>query len=513
MNKVAQNAKKVVFSRVLLVSFLLLAQMALFLTFILRLSQYFAVMYGCFVVISILVTLHIISDDSVNPMYKLAWIIPVLIFPLFGGLFYIMCGNNHLGKKLTQRLTNEEQIVRLKERQSVNAENALSSAAGHIKNQSRYIYNSGYPAFVNTDTRYLSPGEKMLEVLIEDLKSAKRYIYMEYFIIGSGIMWDSILNVLEQKAKEGVDVRIIYDSFGCLNTLPNDYFKILRQKGIRCIEFNPLIPVFTPVFNNRDHRKITAIDGEIGYMGGVNLADEYINAINRFGHWKDCAIRLEGEAVFSLSAMFAAMWNALSNDRCDYEKLKATNSPPENSAIVQPYSDSPLDKEQVGENIYLNMIAKAQKCIYICTPYLIIDSETLSALILAAKSGIDVRMITPHNGDKWYVHLITRSYYKQLISSGVKIYEYTPGFIHSKLFVTDDASAAIGTVNLDYRSLYLHFECGVWLTDDKTIADIKQDFIETLEKSELITPNSPQIKRSPLTQLLSAIIRLFAPMM
>ena len=326
-------------------------------------------------------------------------------------------------------------------------------------------------------------------------------------------MWGEILSVLERKVAQGVEVKIIYDGFGCLNTLPDDYYKRLREKGIGCIEFIPLVPLLTNLMNNRDHRKITVIDGEIGYMGGVNIADEYINECERFGHWKDCGVRLEGEAVRSLAVMFSTMYNAMSiKDSCCDSAIDI-QLPRKANGIVQPYSDTPLDKEQLGRGIYLGMISRAKNYIYICTPYFIVDNEILTSLLLSAKSGVDVRIITPHMGDKWYVHMTTRSYYRQLIEGGVKVYEYTPGFIHSKLFVCDDEVASIGTVNLDYRSLYLHFECGVLLAGCDAVADIKSDFIDTMKKSEQITERSSQLKLSAFQRLISAVIKVFAPLM
>ncbi|MBP0982020.1 MAG: cardiolipin synthase, partial [Oscillospiraceae bacterium] len=272
------------------------------------------------------------------------------------------------------------------------------------------------------------------------------------------------------------------------------------------------IPVFTMFMNHRDHRKIMVVDGKIGFMGGVNLADEYINHIDRFGHWKDTAVRLEGDAVYSLTAMFASMWNAISPERCD-TKLFAPIPAESGNGIIQPYSDTPLDREQVGETVYLNMINRAEKYIYICTPYLITDNETITALINAAKSGIDVRIITPHHGDKWYVHAITRFGYEQLIKGGVKIYEYSPGFIHAKLFVADDNVATVGTVNLDFRSLYLHFECGVWFGGGTTPISIREDFTKTLEKCIEITEDSPIVRKKGLKKLICSVLKLFAPLM
>lgn len=508
-----KRLKKLLFSRTLIVSVLVIGQILILLLFILRLSRYFAAMYGVFMLISAIVTLVVVNKE-VNPSYKLAWIIPIMMFPLFGGLFYLIFGNTHLSKGLSLRMRRVEERMNLRQAQTSEAQALLKTLPQSLQKQSNYIFNAGYPAYCGTQTRYLTPGERKFEAMLEALESAQRYIFLEYFIIEEGVMWDSILAVLERKAKEGVEVRVIYDGFGCLLTLPDNYFEVLRQKGINCIEFNPLIPVVTLLMNNRDHRKILVVDGRIGFMGGVNIADEYINAIDRFGHWKDAAVQLTGDAVWSLTAMFLSIWDAVTGEDTQeelyYTPPMAEGKP---NGIVQPYSDTPLDSEQVGEMVYLNIINRANKYVYIYTPYLIVDNETVTALLLAAKNGVDVRIITPHQGDKWYVHMVTRAYYAQLVRGGVKIYEYTPGFIHAKTFVADDEVATVGTINLDYRSFYLHFECGVWMAQTDAVCDIRADFLETLKLCEPITADSKQLKSGCVLRLVSAVLRLFSPLM
>ena len=313
----------------------------------------------------------------------------------------------------------------------------------------------------------------MFPVLVKELEQAEHYIYIEYFIINDGVMWRTILDILEQKVAQGVDVRLIYDGFGCLTTLPYKYDKFLREKGIQCKVFNPFRPVLNIIQNNRDHRKICVIDGKTGFTGGINLADEYINQKERFGHWKDTAVMLKGDAVWSMTMMFLHMWNVVNGIQTPIDY--AAHSPHayhpeefEGSGFVQPFTDTPLDGETLGENVYLNIINRAKRYVYICTPYLIIDNEMMTALCLAAKSGVDVRIMTPGVPDKKMVFLLTQSYYAQLIEAGVKIYEYQPGFLHAKSFVCDDEIAVVGTINLDYRSLYLHFEDGVWIYKNAT---------------------------------------------
>ncbi len=329
-------------------------------------------------------------------------------------------------------------------------------------------------------------------------------------------MWDGIEQILRRKAAQGVDVRVIYDDFGCLFTLPFKYNEVLESKGIRCKVFNPFKPIWSAKMNNRDHRKILVIDGHTAFNGGINLADEYINAIVKHGHWKDTAVMLKGEAVWSFTMMFLTMWNYLDSSKPDdytvYMPRKEEIEDYKGSGYVIPFTDSPLDDEPVGENVYLNIINDAKEYVYITTPYLIIDNEMSTSLILAAKSGIDVRIITPHIADKWFVHAVTRAHYKKLVKFGVKIYEYTPGFIHAKNFVSDDTVSVVGSINLDFRSLYLHFECATWMYKTDSVLKVKEDYLKTLEKCEEITYSDCR-KVNIFVRIGRGLLRLFAPMM
>ena len=505
----------IIFSRMVVVGLSILFQIGLIIAVIVKLSDYFVYFYGICVLISLLVVMHVVSKNE-NPSYKLAWAIPILTFPVFGGLLYLISGKNKAGKKFVARLKQvvEQTIPYMQQDQKIVDE--LEVQDKNIANQARYIKDySTFPIYKNTTTKYLSPGESFYQVLLQELEKAEHFIFMEYFIIHEGKMWDTILQILERKAQQGVDVRVLYDDIGCVSTLPYKYDEILRAKGIKCSVFNPLAPAINLIMNNRDHRKITVIDGHVGFMGGINLADEYINVIERFGHWKDAAIMLKGEAVWNLTIMFLQTWNFTRNNSDDYEKFRPKiyhTEPFETDGYVQPYGDSPLDHETVGENVYLNLLHKAKDYVYICTPYLVVDHEMVTALSLAAKSGVDVRIITPHIEDKWYVHILTRAYYEDLIKAGIKIYEYTPGFIHSKTFVSDDEVGVVGSINMDYRSLYLHFECGTWLYKTSTIFDIKEDFLKT---QEICTPISLEDCRNVklTTRLLRYILRLFAPLL
>ncbi|AKL96094.1 phospholipase D/transphosphatidylase [Clostridium aceticum] len=508
--------KKFVLHRITLLVIAVLLQLGVLISVISKFNDYFIFFYGGSILISIAVVLGIINNHT-NPSYKIAWIIAILLFPIFGGLFYIFWGRNKLSKRAKHKMKSiadrtkkalppQESIIR-----ELEEENEIAA------NQSRYIQNYGYyPPYHNTVSEYLPIGEIKFEKLKEELRKAEHYIFVEYFIIEEGIMWDSILDILVEKASKGVDVRVIYDDAGCLFTLPYRYNKKLEKMGIKCCVFNPLVPLLSPMLNNRDHRKITIIDGHTGFTGGINLADEYINKFQKHGHWKDSAIMLKGEAVWSMTVMFLSMWDYIRGIAEDFQQFKPITLPQvklrNGLGYIQPFSDSPLDEETVGEIVYLNLINKARKYVYITTPYLIIDNEMVTALTSAAKGGVDIRIITPHCADKWYVHAVTRSYYRVLIESGVKIYEYTPGFIHSKTYISDDEYGVVGTINMDYRSLYLHFECGVWMYNCSGVMEMKKDFLDTLKLCRKITLEDLQnVKWHKAVG--SSILRVFAPLM
>jgi cardiolipin synthase len=350
--------------------------------------------------------------------------------------------------------------------------------------------------------------------LLEELEEAQKYIFMEYFIIDEGEMWNQILEVLERKAKEGVEVRVMYDDVGSFVLLPTNYPKILEKKGIKCVTFNQFKPFFIVSHNNRDHRKITVIDGKVGFTGGINLADEYINKKERHGYWKDASVMIQGEAVWSLTVIFLQLWNfslKSTEDFAQFYPWKESKCDVQSDCFIQPYCDSPTDLENVGEHVYLNIITQAKKYLYIQTPYFIIDEQMLSAICLAAKSGVDVRLVTPFKWDKFLVHTLTRSYYNDLINAGVKVYEYTPGFIHSKVVISDDKVATVGSANFDYRSLYHHFECGTCIYDSKSIEPIYKDFMDIVEKSKLI--EKTDLKYNVIKSLFQQILRVFAPLM
>ena len=499
--------------RVVITALLIVLQALLLFGFIWKLDNYFVYFYAGSVLLSLLITLGIINSKS-NPAYKIAWLIPILLFPVFGGLVYLLFGSDRTGRYLRKKLqgigAEMDNVIGEAHRRS-GAEQLPPDAA----NQSRYISHCAYcPPYQNTTTEYLPLGEVKFERMVEELKKAKHYIFLEYFIIQEGKMWNTILDILRQKAAEGVDVRVIYDDMGCIMILPTGYDRTLEQMGIKCRIFNPFVPILSSRFNTRDHRKICVIDGNVGFTGGINLADEYINAYEKHGHWKDTSILLKGEAVFNLTVMFLSMWDYLdgTTGKTDYSRYYPTVWDENAKGYVQPFADNPLDDEAVGETVYLNLINKAKRYVYITTPYLILSSEMLTALTSAAKCGVDVRIITPHIPDKRYVHAVSRSHYQPLIEAGVKIYEYTPGFIHAKTFVVDDDYAVVGTINLDYRSLYLHFECAVWMYQTPSVAQVRDDFFKTQQISQEITLEECRSLSFP-RRLGRSVLRVFAPLM
>ena len=494
---------------------LLILQIAILTTLIFYFNHNFTYIYSIFWFIGLIGALTLINKYEVTEI-KLTWISFILIFPIFGILLYLILANPKFNKKdriilkeinsLSKKTLSEKEDNYLK----LEKENCL------ISSQSKYIYNtSNYPLFENTSTKYLELGEVKFRELKKELLSAEKFIFIQYFIISEGRMWSEILDILVQKVKDGVDVRVMYDDFGSMYTLPKNYYQILIKKGIKCVAINPLRPSLNIVMQNRDHRKIVVIDGHTGFTGGINLGDEYINELKIHGHWKDCAVLIKGEAVFSLTVMFLETWNFYNKKIENYNNFKSIidlKDKFKNEGYVQPYSDSPLDSEYIGQQIYTNIITQSKKYVYINTPYFIVDYSVLSTFINAAKRGIDVRIVTPGVADKWYVHLVTRSYYKKLIESGVKVYEYKKGFIHSKTFVSDDDVATIGTVNLDYRSLYHHFECGVWMYKTKAVTELKKDYEEMLKECKLITLDDCK-KEAWYKKLFVAFIKIITPLM
>lgn len=504
----------VIFGRMIFIVAAFIIQLVLIFIVIFLFRDYLLHFYGLCTFISFCFVLHVI-DSECNPSYKISWIVAITAIPILGWIFYRFFVEGKSAKIKYANLTAYVAAVKENLKRNMQAEEKIKTEDKRIYNNINYIYNSlNFPVYDNTEATYFPIGEKMYESLLSELEKAERFIFMEYFIISEGEMWNGILKILERKAEQGVDVRIIFDDLGCLFTLPVGYRRELESKKIKCAVFNKVGFILTLRYNNRTHRKFTVIDGKTAYTGGLNISDEYINITNNYGHWKDTAVMIKGSGVYSFTIMFLCFWAFLKKEyEDDYEKYVCNdfgNIQP--SGYVVPFTDTPLDDEAAGENVYINDINNAVDYVYITTPYLILDNEMMTALCNAAKKGVDVRIITPHIPDKKAVFSVTRANYVQLVRNGVRIFEYTPGFIHAKNFVSDDRVAVVGTINLDYRSFYLHFECALWMYKVDAIKDIKEDFINTQKLSKEITIDDiNRIKKSK--SIYRRILKLLAPLM
>jgi cardiolipin synthase len=523
---------RILFRRRVFVIAILFLQIVFLIYLIAHSSMAFRYVSWTFNVVSIFVCLYILNKKE-NSAYKLTWIFLILMAPIFGGLLYIVFYTQSDPRKLRKMIRASNERCRILYTLPGDVLPVLEASDEDCVPQVRYLQHyAGFPVYVHTQTEYFDSGEAFFKRALEELEKAEKYIFLEFFILRQGKMLDPIIAILERKAKQGLEVRLIYDDLGCFMSLPPDYQRHLERQGIKCVVFNTFKPILSSLQNNRDHRKIISIDGKVAFTGGINLADEYINAYEKYGHWKDAAVMLSGDAAWSLTLIFLQMWNLYRREGVyagfyPWKKPAAPGDPvrsfpgesgfmPGNSEVpsdgyVQPYADSPIDSENVGEHVYLQIINNAKKYVYISTPYLIVDDKLLSALTLAAKSGVDVRIITPHRWDKRIVHMTTRSYYRRLVSAGVRVYEYSEGFNHSKTFVSDNKVATVGTTNLDFRSLYLHFECGVWMYKTRAVEKIKEDFLKTTAISEEITLES--CAGNPVLLVIQDVLRLFAPLM
>lgn len=499
------------FQRIAGVFLVLIFQLFVFLFMINHFSNYFIYFYWFCVSLSILVSIWIANSKSKLP-YKVAWIIPIAMFPLFGGMMYFLITGSRRSSKQASERTREifkEQLT------SSCRPSDLRLLGVDVVQQSQYLNRAANcPPYRNTETQYFPTGESFFPVLLSELSRAKDYIFLEYFIIGEGEMWSKILAILTEKAASGVDVRIIYDDFGSLMTLPKHFPDDMARLGILCSVFNPVKPVLSVHQNNRDHRKLCVIDGTVGFTGGINLADEYINQVERFGYWKDSALLLRGEAAWSLTVMFLHMWESIRQSEVDYHHFRPKSFPlvAGNTGFVQPYFDTPLATDTIGSDLHLQMFSKAKWYLYITTPYLVIDETIASVLHISARSGVDVRIMTPHIPDKKMVFSVTQSHYESLLRAGVRIYEFLPGFIHSKTVVSDDLYASVGSCNLDYRSFYLQFENGTWLCGTPTVSAIREDFLSSTAYCREITLKD--CESVPIyTRITRSILRIFSPLL
>jgi len=513
VKKAKKGISSIIFSRTALILVLLLLQLGLMFAMTTVLKEYRSYFSTLMTLLRAIVIIYIINERG-NPAFNMTWILLILIFPVFGILFYLYAKSQVGSRNLSKRLSRQKLETHKYMRQNPEVIQDLRVSKPADANLAHYMkYQLGFPVHRNTKATFYSCGEEKFPALVEALQNARKFIFMEYFIVEESYMWNTILAILKVKVKEGVEVRFMYDGMGCVS-LPHNYPKELKRYGINCRVFSPLRPALSTVQNNRDHRKICVIDGEVAFTGGINLGDEYINQKERFGYWKDTAVKLEGDAVQSFTIMFLQMWHAVERSKENYKKYLTPMSSDKKRELgfVMPYGDSPFDNEEVGESVYLHILNHAKKYVLIMTPYLILDNAMLDTLTKTAKSGIEVCIIMPHIPDKWYAFALAKTYYHELLEAGVQIYEFTPGFVHAKIFVSDNDTATIGTVNLDYRSLYLHFECGAFIYNNPVVRDVEKDFQKTLTKCQRIS--MADVKSLGLgTKICGRILRLIAPLM
>lgn len=499
-------------SRMVITALLVLGQVVFLFFEIYQLSSYYVYIDTVLRIISIGVVIFLLYRPS-NPSVKISWIIFIMLLPVLGGLVYVLFGHVFLGKKMGNAIKRAAESTRESFPAQSDVLHEIASEDKSVSNLCGYIEEYSFtPVCKNTKTTYYPVGEEYWKAMLDDLEKAERFIFVEYFIIEEGEMWDAVHDILRRKAANGVEVRVMYDDVGSVFVLPNHYDEKLEREGIKSVAFNKLFPLIAIILNHRDHRKIVSIDGRVAYTGGINMADEYINRKVKFGHWKDTGVRVEGEAAKGFTVMFLQMWNAMKPTETDFAPYCV---PFEKDAYqdgyVQPYGDTPLDEETLGENIYKNIINNAKDYVWIYTPYLIVDDAMLQSLCLAAKRGVDVRIVTPGIPDKKVAYWLTQSNYSVLLQAGVKILQYTPGFIHAKCVLCDDRIATVGTVNMDYRSFFHHFECGALFYQTSVSKSLKMDMLKTFEMSEEITP--AWLKEHVATNLLfGPILKLLAPL-
>lgn len=513
-HKLIQKGKRglfqIVFSRTMIILSLLVLNFCLSFLWMYDKLVDIPLVFGSVEVFTALMLIHVLNTRD-NPSVKLTWCIFIAVFPLAGTILYFWIHfdpGHRLNQKMIQSsIQSSEAFIQQQPElmEQVKQEDPdLYHLAVYLR---RYGNNLLYP---NSSVRYFPLGEDKFQEMLIQLEKAEKFIFLEYFIIHEGYMWDTILEILQRKAKDGVEVRLLYDGMNAITNLPYGYPHQLEKLGIRCKMFAPIHPLVSTHYNNRDHRKILVIDGHTAFTGGINLEDRYINKEEVFGHWKDTAIMVQGEAAQGFTLLFLQMWNANEAVRTLTPYLQCSITSPAEGYVI-PYGDSPMDDERVAENVYLDILNHARNYVWIMTPYLIIDNEMMTALTFAAKRGVDVRLILPHIPDKRIIFAMTRSHYGQLLDAGVKLYEYTPGFVHAKVFLSDDRCAVVGTINLDYRSLYHHFECGAYLYRVPALADIHQDFEQTMSRSQLIDQQT--IRKFPFWyRLFGRLLKVIAPL-
>ena len=508
--KSRKNLLRIIFSRLGLVVITIIAELVLLVGAYLWAFSYFKWLVLVQFVFTIIMILYLFNC-SMDASAKLTWLFLIMLAPVPASIFLWFTQKNfghRMVKERTAELIEATKDMLQQDKETLYAPELIESGTDDL---CRYVNRSGcFPIYKNTSTTFFPSGEAKFEAMLEELKKAEKFIFLEYFIITEGFMWGSILKILADKAAQGVDVRVMYDGMCEISTLTADYPKRLAKLGIKCKPFSAIHPFLSSHYNYRDHRKILVIDGKVAFNGGVNLADEYINKEERFGHWKDTAVMVKGQAVESFTLMFLQMWNLTEQDvKWDECKVEASA---ESDGYVMPYCDCPLDGERVGESVYMDILYRAKHYVHIMTPYLILDNELETALKYAAQRGVDVKIILPGIPDKKIAYSLAKSHYSQLVKYGVKIYEYDPGFVHAKIFVSDNEKAVVGTINLDYRSLYHHFECATYMYKTSCVSEIEADYQETLKKCSAVTNES--IKNEKIFyKVFGAIVKILAPLM
>ncbi|MDO4458978.1 MAG: cardiolipin synthase [Clostridia bacterium] len=511
LKKGQKGLVSVIFSRTLLIILSLVLQVFILFMFFHWFQNLLPHFWGGSLLFSTAMVIYLINTE-INPTAKLTWMVIIMLLPVFGCLLFFYTqseiGHRAVRGRVEQLITQTGGILP----QNENIREELKAEAPECAQLSTYINRNGcQPVYKNTEVKFFSLGEDMWQELLTQLEKAESFIFLEYFIVDEGLMWGTVLEILARKVKEGVDVRLLYDGTCEFTTLPHDYPERLKKLGIKCRMFAPVMPMISTHYNYRDHRKIAVIDGKVAFNGGVNLADEYINRINKYGHWKDTAVMLKGEAVSSFTLMFLQMWN-ITEKNPGFEKYLNLSESVNSHGFVQPFGDCPLDGDKVGERVYMDILNTASNYVYIMTPYLILDGELETALKFAAERGVKVRLILPGKSDKAAAYALAKTHYRSLMKSGIEIYEYTPGFVHAKMFLCDDIEAVVGTINLDYRSLYHHFECATWMYDTDCIEDIEKDFELTLEKCRRVTPDTIW-QGSKVLKPVGYLLKAVAPLM
>ena len=476
------------FSRLGLFVLMLLLEVALLVTMFQALGRFLPLFYGGTTIFVVIMVVYLLNTE-IDPTAKITWLVFIMLFHVFGAMLFWFTQSEVGHRALKFRI---EELIRMSKDtlgQEPSAFDSLHKENPGAASLINYINRNGcHPVYDDTQVTYFPNGQAKWEELLRQLEKAEKYVFLEYFIIDEGLMWGKVLELLARKAKEGVDVRVLYDGTNEFSTLPHSYQKQLRDLGIQCKVFSPLAPIVSTHYNYRDHRKIFVIDGKVAFNGGINLADEYIGRVKRFGEWKDTAVMLTGNAVRSFTLMFLQMW-CFDDKHADFQSFLEPVRPWTDAVegFVAPFGDCPLDADKVGERVYMDILNRAQKYVHIMTPYLILDSETEKALKFAAERGVEVSLILPGIPDKKIPYALAKTHYASLLASGVKIYEYEPGFVHAKVFVSDDREAVVGTINLDYRSLYHHFECATWMYGVPCVAQIEQDFQDTCKDCRQVT--------------------------